>query len=87
MKRLLLTFIISSFVHVFLFSQTIHVINVIDRYSNIAESCDVDAKNIEKLFTNISNDIGMTLETYNIEFDQAKTIECIHSKKYGIMCF
>ena len=79
MKKFLLTLFISGFVHVFLFSQTIHLISVIDRYSNIAESCDVDAKNIEALFTNISNDIGMALKIYNLEFDQAKTIEFINN--------
>lgn len=79
MKKAILIIIIATIFNVGLFAQTIYVITVIDRYSNIAESCEVDFNNIKEIFTNISNDVGMELKIYDTEFDQAQTISFINN--------
>ena len=79
MRKIILTILFTSIIHFVIFGQTIHLITVIDRYSNIAESCEVDFNNVTELFTNIANDVGMELETYDTEFEQSETIDFINN--------
>jgi hypothetical protein len=52
---------------------TFHLICVIDRYSNIAESCKKDFDNIKKFITNVTNDLKIPLKVYDVEFYAAKS--------------
>jgi hypothetical protein len=47
---------------------TFHLICVIDRFSNIAESCQKDFDNMKKFITDVTNDLNIPLKVYDIEF-------------------
>lgn len=78
MMKFIFSIILASFLNFGIFAQTLHVITVIDRYSNIAESCQVDFDNISEIFTDIGNEIGMEVEIHDIDFDQGTTIEFVN---------
>lgn len=59
--------------------NTFHLIVSIDRYSDIAESCTEDFKNMKKQFADIAKAIDMKFKVHDIEFNTEKTIQFIET--------
>ena len=64
-------------------TATLHMICVIDRYSNIAQSCQKDFENVKQFFTDVANDLKIPVKVYDVEFSVAKSKEFISDFNCG----